>query len=218
MAAAGGKVRESNYHSPLRARQAAATRRSIVEAALALFQERGWATTTLPMIAEHAGVSVDTIYATFGTKSDLFMAAIDLAIVGDDGEAPMADRPDFAELGRGRRAERLRAGVRYTMDVYDRSVPILRTLREAAASDEQAQARDARYDQDRHNLIAAGMTLILGAEPPSQLVDAIWAVISPEVYTHLRDGRGWSRQQVEDWFVDLAAAAIRRARAHPPRS
>ena len=34
----------------------------------------------------------------------------------------MVDRPDFALLGQGRRHERLRAGVRYTMDVYARSV------------------------------------------------------------------------------------------------
>jgi AcrR family transcriptional regulator len=55
----------------LRERQAAATRRSITEAAHELFQEHGWATTTLPMIATQADVSADTIYAAFGTKSAL---------------------------------------------------------------------------------------------------------------------------------------------------
>lgn len=211
MGAPGGPARGSNYHSPLRARQAAATRRSIIDSALVLFQAGGWAATTLPMIAKHAGVSVDTIYATFGTKSALLLAAVERAIVGDDEEAAMADRPEFATLGQGRRAERLRTGVRYTMDVYERSVPILRTLREAAASDEPALERYRRYDQDRHDLIAAGMTLILGSEASSQLVDGMWALVSPEVYTHLLEGRGWSRDQIEDWFVDLATAAIARA-------
>jgi AcrR family transcriptional regulator len=211
MGAPGGPAQGSTYHSPLRARQAAETRRSIIGSALELFQEHGWAATTLPKIAQHAGVSVDTIYATFGTKSTLFLAAVERAIVGDDEEAAMADRPEFATLGRGRRGERLRAGVRYTMDVYERSVPILRTLREAAGSDEPALQRYRRYDQDRHDLIAAGMALILGREAPGQLVDAIWALVSPEVYTHLLQGRGWSRADVEDWFVDLAAAAIARA-------
>jgi len=208
---AGTPRQRTKYHSPLRERQAAATRRSITEAALELFGELGWATTTLPMIATEAGVSVDTIYATFGTKSALLMAVVDLAIVGDLEEPAMADRPDFALLGRGRRPERLRAGVRYTMDVYRRSVPILRTLREAAAADQVARARHEQYDQDRRDLIAAGMTLILGREAPDEVVDAIWALVSPEVYTYLIEGRGWSAARVEDWFVDLAHAAISRA-------
>ena len=122
----------------------------------------------------------------------------------------MADRDDFAQLGIGRRTERVRAGVRYTMDVYERSVPILRTLREAAASDEAAHARLQKYDQDRRELIAAGMELILGAPPSDEIVDSVWALVSPEVHTYLLEGAGWSRAQVEDWFVDLTKAAISR--------
>jgi len=75
------------------------------------------AATTLPLIANEAGTSVDTIYSTFGSKSELFMAAFDVAIVGDDEEAAMIDRPDFALLGKGNRIERLRAGVHFTVGV-----------------------------------------------------------------------------------------------------
>ena len=202
------RKRTSSYHSPLRAKQAAQTRRSIVEAAVEHFARSGWAGTVLPTIANDAGVAVDTIFATFGTKSALLMEAVDVAIVGDAEEARMVDRDDFAALGQGRRAERLRAGVRYTMGVYARSVPMLRTLREAAASDDVARARLAQYDQDRRDLTAAGMTLILGREPSSQLVDSMWALVSPEVYAYLVDGRGWSSARAEDWFVDMAKAAI----------
>ena len=129
---------KSRYHSPLRARQAAETRQAIIRAAIKLFRERGWTATTLPMIAREAGTSVDTIYATFGTKSDLLMAAVDVAIVGDDEEAAMIDRPDFALLGQGKKMERLRNGVRFTLGVYERSLPTLKALQEAAASDEAA--------------------------------------------------------------------------------
>src|SRR5215212_8503648 len=108
--------RPARYHSPLRERQAAETRRSIIDAALELFGEQGWAATTLPTVAARAGTSVDTIYATFGTKSALLLAVVEVAIVGDDEAAPMAARPDFARFGEGRRSERLRTGVRYTMD------------------------------------------------------------------------------------------------------
>lgn len=210
VAAADEPTKSSTYHSPLRARQAAATRRSIVDAALLLFGEQGWAATTLPAIAKQAGVSVDTIYSVFGTKSSLLMDVVHLAIVGDDDEVAMADRPDFALLGKGRRHERIRAGVRYTLQVYDRSVPILRALREAAASDPVARERFERYDHDRRELIAAGTALMLGSEPTDAQVDAVWALISPEVRTYLLEDREWSPQAVEDWFVDMVKAALDR--------
>jgi AcrR family transcriptional regulator len=198
----------SRYHSPLRARQAAETRRAIVEAAIGLFGERGWAATTLPMIAKAAGIAVDTIYSTFGTKSELLMQAVDVAIMGDDDSPAMIDRPEFAQIGAGRRSERLRTAVHFTLDVYERSVPMLAALREAAASDDAARARLAKYDDDRHDVIAAGLALILGKAPNDELVDALWATVSPEVFTHLTQGRGWSRARAEHWFVQVSNAAI----------
>lgn len=180
----------------------------MLDAALGQFGRNGWAATTVPMIAGAADVSVDTVYAVFGTKSNLLMEVVELAIVGDDEEAPMADRPEFALLGDGDLKERLRQGVRYTVAVYERSLPILDALREAAASDEHARERYARYGQDRHDLMAAGMALMLGSEPGEPLVDALWALVSPESYAGLTRDRGWSPAQVEDWFTTLASAAI----------
>ncbi len=200
----------SGYHSPLRARQAAETRRLILAAAIELFRTRGWAATTLPMIAAEAGTAVDTIYTAFGSKSNLLMAAIDVAIVGDDEDAPMVERPDFALLGKGRRADRIRAGVHFTTTVYERSVPVLRALQEAAASDEAARARLIRYDEDRRSVTAAGLALVLGKEAPEELVDAIWALVSPEVFTLLTERRGWSMASTEAWLVEMTIFATGR--------
>ena len=198
----------SGYHSPLRARQAAETRRTIVDAAIKLFGERGWAATTLPQVAAEAGTAVDTIYSAFGTKSGLLMAAVDVAIVGDDDPTAMVDRPELLTFAKGRRVERLRTGVRFTIGVYQRSLPILKALREAAASDEASRARLAQYDDDRRNVMVAGLALILGGPAPDELVDAIWALVSPEVYTMLIDGRGWSAERAEAWLVEMAGAAV----------
>ena len=170
-------------------------RATIISAATKLFRERGWTATTLPMIAAEAGTAVDTIYSTFGTKSALMMAVIDVAIVGDDEEAAMVDRPDFALFAKGRRIDRLRTGVHFTVGVYQRSVPMLKALQEAAASDEAARVRLAQYDRDRRDVTAAGLALILGCEPSDDVVDAVWALVSPEVYTYLTEGGGWSRKK-----------------------
>jgi len=196
------------YHSPLRARQAAETRRAIVDAAITLFRDRGWAATTVPMVAAEAGTAVDTIYSAFGSKSGLLMAAIDLAIAGDDDPTAMVDRPELARFAKGRRIERLRTGVHFTVGVYERSVPILKALQEAAASDEAAHARLAKYDDDRRNVMIAGLALILGRPAPEDLVDAIWVLVSPEVFTMLTEGRGWAVADAEDWLVQMSNAAV----------
>jgi hypothetical protein len=142
------------------------------------------------------------------------MAAIDVAIVGDDEEAAMIDRPDFALLGKGNRIERLRAGVRFTVGVYERSVPVLKALQAPAASDEAARARLTQYDNDRRNVMAAGLKLILGTPAPEEIVDAIWALASPEVFTYLTQGRGWSTATTEAWLVDMSSAAISKPTAN----
>jgi AcrR family transcriptional regulator len=202
------QVSASRYHSPLRARQAAETRRSIIDAALTLFGDHGWAATTLPMIAARAGTSVDTVYAVFGTKSALMMSVVEVAIVGDDGEAAMVDRPDFARFAEGTMIERIRTGVHYTVEVFQRSLPILRALQEAAASNDTARARLAQYDKDRRDLTAAGLALILGTEPSADVVDAVWALVSPEVFTHLTQGRGWPVEKAEAWLVEMGSVAL----------
>ena len=56
------------YHSTRRTQQASQTQRDIVEAARQLFLKQGYAATSIAQIALTAGVSVEAIYATFGSK------------------------------------------------------------------------------------------------------------------------------------------------------
>ena len=62
------------YHQTTRADQAAATRRRIVEAAIALHSTVGPAHTSLSDVAREAGVSRPTLYAHFPDVADLFQA------------------------------------------------------------------------------------------------------------------------------------------------
>ena len=54
-----------------RADKAQANRRRMRAAALALFTDRGYASTSIQAIADEAGMAVQTLYFTFGTKSAL---------------------------------------------------------------------------------------------------------------------------------------------------
>jgi AcrR family transcriptional regulator len=56
---------------PLRARKRVLTRRSILDAAERLFEERGFEHVTVAQIADAANVSVKTLFAYFRSKEDL---------------------------------------------------------------------------------------------------------------------------------------------------
>ena len=53
-----------------RDRQAAETRQEILDTAARLFAERGFAATSIKDIAAEAGVAVQTIYSSVGSKGD----------------------------------------------------------------------------------------------------------------------------------------------------
>ena len=64
-------VSRAKYHSQRRQEQAEATRQAILDAARALFIERGYAGTTVADIAAVARVAVPTVYASVGTKPSI---------------------------------------------------------------------------------------------------------------------------------------------------
>lgn len=61
-----------------RQKQAAATRQDILLAARKLFGERGYAATSMSLIAAEAGTAVQTIYDSVGPKKAIVLAILDL--------------------------------------------------------------------------------------------------------------------------------------------
>lgn len=53
-----------------------AKRQQILKSATTLFTEKGYATTSMALIAKEADVSKQTVYSHFGSKEDLFSASI----------------------------------------------------------------------------------------------------------------------------------------------
>ena len=69
-----------SYHSTVRADRALTTRRRVIEAATTHFLDAGYAGTSLAAVAGSAGVSVDTVYKTFGSKIGLLKAVLDVTL------------------------------------------------------------------------------------------------------------------------------------------
>src|SRR5688500_12088486 len=80
----GVETRTRTYRSELRQRQAAQTRRRIVEAAIEVFSENGYQAATFAQIAKRAGVSIETVQK-HGPKTALLWAAVEVASFGVEG-------------------------------------------------------------------------------------------------------------------------------------
>jgi AcrR family transcriptional regulator len=193
--------RKRSYDSPRRRAMAADTRSVVLDAAGRLFAERGWSGTSVRDVAHEAGVSVETVYASVGSKTTLLARVIDIGVVGDDEPLPLADRPEWAALGEGDRAARLQATARMLTDQYTRVAALERTLAQAAGSEaelaEELRQLLARQRRSWHD----GIALVLGTEPAPALVDGLRAIGSPQVYLQLVETDGWTPEQYRDWLA-----------------
>jgi len=205
------------YDNRGRAAQARQTRRRVLAAAHELLLEHGYGATTMSRIAAAAGVSVETVYKSFGTKAALVKEAYDVALVGDDEPIPLAERPEFqALLGDRDPAGKLRRYAALARAVGERISPLASMLLAGAHSggDRDLEALAEMADRER----LAGVTALVGHLDESgglrpgldrdRARDAIWTLISPDVYRMLVVERGWSLDDYERWLADTLVATI----------
>lgn len=190
------------YNSSRRSRQRAQTRQEILTAAVALFTERGWAGTTLAAIAERADVAVETIYSGFGSKKGLLRAAMDVAVVGDAEEVPLAEREEYTGLGTGSLEQRLRAATTLLADVHERSAGVWRAIVEAAPGDAEINRSRAELEAARRIEVERGIELVLGQRVEARTLDLVWALLGPEMYLKLIGEAGMSRADYEACMAD----------------
>ena len=174
-------------------------KRAVLQAAHELFVANGWAATGMREVAATAGVAIETVYSHFSSKRGLLRAVADAAVVGDDEDVPLAQRPEFLAMGQGRRPARVRAAAQLLTVVQLRTAAVAKLLREAApADDEIAEMLQSTRERQRHD-IATALELIVGRPPTEAERDGAWAIASPEIYLLLVEESGWAPEQYEAW-------------------
>jgi AcrR family transcriptional regulator len=154
-------------------------------------------------VAREAGVATETVYAHFSSKTGLFQRAMDVAVVGDDGPLALADRPEFAAIAQGTRAERIAAAAMLQSQVHQRTSGYAKALREAAPTDEviAKMLKDAR-ERIREDT-ATGAEAVISRKPTRRERDGLWAVLSMEVYLLLVEESGWSIGEYKAWITEV---------------
>jgi len=192
---------------PRRAARARETRRRVCIAAIELFVERGYGATSIAVLADAADVAEQTVYASFGNKRAVLLAALDLAIAGDDRPIAVNDRDWMRDVWEAPDpATRLRAYARAVGRIHDGAARMFRVLEQASASD--ADLVDAFAEAMRRRRL--GVTGVVGPiGEAGQLVvgvttetaiDITWTLNGHEVYLNLVDRCGWTPDAYAEWL------------------
>ena len=203
-------VSRAKYRSERRQEQAEATRQAILDAARALFIERGYARTTVADIAAAARVAVPTVYVSVGTKpailDELRKMIPVLAGVPEDVRARFELVSDPRQLISG-----VAAGVRRLLETSGELMFAI----ESAAPFEPVAARAWDEGLALHRE-ACGMAVerleALGAlartMPPARAGDVLSFLSLPATWRTFGREYGWSNDEIETWIVDTAVAVI----------
>jgi AcrR family transcriptional regulator len=202
-------VKPRRYRSSVREEQARRTRRAILSAARELFTEHGYAATTIAQIAEAAGVAVDTVYASVGTKPVLMRLLMETAISGTD-QAVTAEQRDYVKEVRaadGARAKIILYAAAVTK-INAKLAPLHLVLRGAAATaPELAGIRDEISSRRAANMRMFAQDLADTGDLRPELdldeaADVVWSMNSAEYFTLLVRERGWAPDRFAAWLAD----------------
>jgi AcrR family transcriptional regulator len=189
------------------AARAQATREKVVAAAGALFVERGYLDTTMAELAAAAGVAVQTLYLSFGSKAAVLKGVWETS--GTDHPLGWLDELRAAPDG----PAALVRHVAVTTAAVERNHPLDAVLRAAAADPEPAEllaaARAAALDAHARAVDELaereGFTVDMSLQ---RATDVVATLLAPETYGLLVVEQGWAARDWAEWafrhlLVDL---------------
>ncbi len=185
-------------------------RAAVIQAARALFLERGYAATTIEAVSDVSDVPPATVYRLFSSKLGILKALLDASIAGDDEAVALPDRPHIRALLADRDPRNQLSGLASLIrGIMSRAEPLHRILVSAAGSDPEAAALLAelmRQRQHGHAQIARALACAGALRPDLRERDAddiLHALTSPEVYRLLVCDRRWPPERYEQWLKDI---------------
>jgi AcrR family transcriptional regulator len=187
----------------------------MLDAAIELLVEHGYAQTTLASVARRAGVAAPTAYKAFGNKPTLVKAAFDYAVAGDDDATPIPERERaqqiLAEPSPVRKLEIYTEGLLGTLT---RSAKLQLVVRTAAEIDPLMKDVWEQITSTRHvgmGILATNLSEgghLRRGVTKAEARDVLWAYTSPELYQLMVLIRGWSGRRYRDWVFHALVDAL----------
>jgi AcrR family transcriptional regulator len=161
-------------------------------------------------IAQESDVSLETVYASVGTKPALMRHLVEIALSGSDEPIPALERASTTEI----RAEpdprrKLVMFAKVVRELNQRVAPLWVVLKEAAASDDELRAMAEQLERRRAGhmrvFVAEGLEAtgaLRAGLSVETAADVIWATNSPELFLLMVRDRGWDPEFFEEWLAD----------------
>ncbi len=203
------KTGRRSYKSPVRQRQAGETRRRIVEATRQLLETEGYAAMTIEAVARQAEVSVQTVYAVFGSKTGILAELLNQATFGADYEDTVRRALEERDP-----ETRLRGAARIARKIHDAQRAGFDLLRGAGVvAPELArleQERESiRYERQEQMIVSLRGAKRLRPELSYRTArDILWTLTGSDMYRMLVRERGWSSQKYQDWLADTLVRSL----------
>jgi AcrR family transcriptional regulator len=199
------------YDASRRRSQARNRRQKVLDVAREMFLRDGYATTTVAAIAATADVSVETIYKTFGGKPGL-IREIQAAALGGTGPVPAPQRSDHMSASEIDPAAVLRNWATLATEVAPAVTPIIRLVRDAAATDPEMAAllddiNAQRLARMTHNArrLSSHLQSTISVEHAR---DVLFTYTASEIYELLVLARRWSVEQYAEFIYRGMAAQL----------
>lgn len=203
------------YQSTRRQDQARQTRRAILAAAGRLFVEPGYAATPLTAIAAEAGVAIQTVYATFGSKRQLLSELVDVTVAGDDEALSLPERSFVDEIrALADPRAKLERYARHLTETHARQAAVMIALAGAATADPDAAAIwQKNLDDRRRGMVMFATELaqtgrLRADHDVDSAADVLWLAMDVRNYDWLVRQRAWSAERYQRWYAETVAAAL----------
>jgi AcrR family transcriptional regulator len=179
-----------------------------------LMLERGYVGTSVAAIATEAGVVVQTIYNSVGSKAELLAAVLD-RVAAEPGAPALLSGATRERIAEARTAtEVIRILARSSALVNERTSGILRIVSEAAVVDPDVGEFEQKRDAARlHGFGEVAAMLrdkrgLRGGISDHEAAATMWALAHPHTFRTLVLSLGWSTEAYRNWLEKSLLAAL----------
>jgi AcrR family transcriptional regulator len=197
------------YRSEGRAAGADQTRAKVLEAGKFLFSRKGIDATTIAQIAERAGVSQATVYATVKSKSGLLHALMHEAMFGPRFQLAQARLSGITDP-----VERIALTAQVCRAIYEGESKDLSLLMKAAAFSPELRRAQNGFETMRREMQRSRIDALFDAGRAKKGLDRetagtiMWLLTARDVYHKLVHESGWSADKFQGWLEQTLLTSL----------
>lgn len=206
------------YVSALRSEAASATKERVLNAAKALFSQRGIDSVTIAEIAKRADVAASTVYALFRSKEGLLRAIMNLSLFGERFQRAHAQFQGVTDA-----VELIVRTASVSRAIYEAEHTDLALIRGSSAFSPALRKLEQEFGRRRYAVQEARVRALFDQSRQAKGLDfeearrLMWMFTSREVYRLLVQEAGWSPERYQRWLErTLVQALVDRPRTPAP--